>query len=830
MLKKIFVSGIVQGVGFRPFVYNIAKKNNLKGYVKNKGNFVEIVVNGNLKDINNFLINLKEEKPVLSKINKLEIEDIDTNNDLDNDLNNKLDGLEELNKEFHIYSSQNVNNEVAGTIPPDIALCDDCIKELKDKKDIRYEYPFIACVNCGPRFTVIKKLPYDRENTSMDKFPLCENCEKEYKNPNDRRFHAQANCCDKCGPKVFLTDSNGNKLLEKESAIKKAVELLEDGKILAIKGIGGTHLVCDANNDDAILELRKRLNRPTQAFAIMSTEEKYPLFSKFTKIEEEALNSYRRPIVALKKKENGYNKYISENISNLDTVGVMLPYSGLHYLLFGKCTAYVMTSANLPGLPMAITNDKIIESLKDIADYFLLHNRDIVNRCDDSVLKLISNRMMILRRSRGYAPEPIEIDFSKMAEFENKNKYKNKDENENENKEIINELNNKKIEKNIISVGAELNSVACLTKGNKFYMTQYIGNTSKYETYNYLKDAVHNILRLTNTNKLDTIVCDLHPQFNSKKFANELTKEYDAPMFEIQHHAAHVYSLMGDNGFFEPNITIALDGLGYGKDGNIWGGELLYCDKNYEIHRIGHLEEQLQLGGDLSTKYPLRMLFSILSKKMSLDESFEFVKKYIGKYPELTEKELKLIKMQIKSGLNTAITTSTGRVLDSVAALLSVCFKKTYDGEPSIRLEAFANSCDEKEKKQILEFVENMDNIRYSRLIDYENNIIKTSEIVYDCYTLLQNEVFSKKGIAYYAHLVLANCLCIISENSAKKLNINTLGLTGGVSYNRIITEYMVIKLKNKGFNILLHNNVPNGDGGIAFGQSVGYILKNEIN
>ncbi|MBP2143187.1 hydrogenase maturation protein HypF [Methanococcus voltae] len=813
MLKKIFVSGIVQGVGFRPFVYNIAKKNNLTGYVKNKGNFVEIVINGNLNDINNFLRSLEGEKPVLSKINKLEIEDMDLKDLKDNNLSelNEIIELNELKNEFKIYTSQNVDNEVAGTIPPDVALCEDCIRELKDKEDFRYNYPFIACVNCGPRFTVIKKLPYDRENTSMDKFPLCEECEEEYKNPNDRRFHAQANCCQKCGPKVFLTDSKGKELFEKELAIKKTVELLENGKIIAIKGIGGTHLVCDANNDEAVLELRKRLNRPTQAFAIMTTEEKYKLFSEPTKMEDDTLNSYRKPIVALTKKKNDYEKYISKNISNLDTIGVMLPYSGLHYLLFDKCTAYVMTSANLPGLPMAITNDKIIESLCDIADYFLLHDRDIVNRCDDSVLKHISGRMMLLRRSRGYAPEPIEIDFSKSGLSNNKNNKNNK---------------NNNISKNILSVGAELNSVACLSKGNKFYMTQYIGNTSKYETYNYLKDAVHNILRLTNTNKLYTIVCDLHPQFNSKKFANELSKEYNTKLYDIQHHEAHVYSLMGDNEFFEPNITIALDGLGYGKDGNIWGGELLYCDEKYDIHRIGHLEEQIQLGGDLSTKYPIRMLFSILSKKIGLEKSFEYIKGYIGAYPELNEKELKLIKMQIKSGLNTSITTSTGRFLDSIASLLSVCFKKTYDGEPSIRLEAFANTCDIDEKNQVLKLVENMD---YSKYIDCENNIINTTEIVYDCYEMLQNSMFSKNGIAYYAHLALSNCLVTISLKCAENLNINTIGLTGGVTYNKIITEHIVNKLKNKGFNVILHKNVPNGDGGIAFGQALGYILKNEL-
>ncbi|WP_421077819.1 carbamoyltransferase HypF [Methanothermococcus sp. Ax23] len=779
MIKKIIVKGIVQGVGFRPFVYRIAKNNNLKGYVKNMGNYVEIVVMGNKDDINSFLDDLMTKKPPLAQINEI----------------NVFDELNESNyksnyEDFIIEKSQeNKGNKEEGTIPPDVAICEDCLKEIMDKNDRRYRYPFTACTNCGARFTIVKELPYDRENTSMDEFPLCEDCLNEYKNPMDRRFHAQATCCPKCGPEVFLTDKNGNILYKKDDAVQNAVKLLKDGYILAIKGVGGTHLACCCDDDNVVLNLRNRLNRPTQPFAVMTKPENLNLFANFDDDELNLLKSPKRPIVVLEKNED-YDKYFSKYVSNLNSIGVMFQYSALHHLLLETDKiAYIMTSANLPGLPMAIKNDDILNNLKDIADYFLLHNREIVNRCDDSVLKKINNRMIFLRRSRGYAPEPIIVN--------NNPAIKNND-------------------KNILCVGPELNSTACLVKGNKFYLTQYIGKTSKYETFNYLNDAIKNLMKITNTNKIDAVVCDLHPNYNSTKLAYELAERFGAELYKIQHHKAHAYSLMGDNDVFEDGIFIAIDGLGYGEDGNIWGGEVLKYDKNKnKMERIGHLEEQYQAGGDLATKYPLRMLLSILYKKLSRDELIEFIKGY----DFFSDKDLKLMLFQLDKKINVVNTTSCGRILDSVSAMLSVCYERTYDGEYAIRLESVAENFVKKYPKDYKKCVEMVKND-----IKIKNNILNTTDLVYNCYKMLLGG-FEKEFIAYYIHLALADGLSEIAIKNAEHEGINYIGLTGGVSYNKIISERIRQNVESNGFKFLYHRRAPNGDGGISFGQGVGYIL-----
>ena len=779
MIKKIIVKGIVQGVGFRPFVYRIAKNNNLKGYVKNMGNYVEIVVMGNKDDINSFLDDLMTKKPPLAQINEI----------------NVFDELNESNyksnyEDFIIEKSQeNKGNKEEGTIPPDVAICEDCLKEIMDKNDRRYRYPFTACTNCGARFTIVRELPYDRENTSMDEFPLCEDCLNEYKNPMDRRFHAQATCCPKCGPEVFLTDKNGNILYKKDDAIQNAVKLLKDGYILAIKGVGGTHLACCCDDDNVVLNLRNRLNRPTQPFAVMTKPENLNLFANFDDDELNLLKSPKRPIVVLEKNED-YDKYFSKYVSNLNSIGVMFPYSALHHLLLETDKiAYIMTSANLPGLPMAIKNDDILNNLKDIADYFLLHNREIVNRCDDSVLKKINNRMIFLRRSRGYAPEPIIVN--------NNPAIKNND-------------------KNILCVGPELNSTACLVKGNKFYLTQYIGKTSKYETFNYLNDAIKNLMKITNTNKIDVVVCDLHPNYNSTKLAYELAERFGAELYKIQHHKAHAYSLMGDSDIFEDAVFIAIDGLGYGEDGNIWGGEILKYDKNKnKMERIGHLEEQYQAGGDLATKYPLRMLLSILYKKLNRNELIEFIKGY----DFFSDKDLKLMLFQLDKQINVVKTTSCGRILDSVSAMLSVCYERTYDGEYAIRLESVAENFVKKYPKDYKKCVEMVKND-----IKIKNNILNTTDLVYNCYKMLLGG-FEKEFIAYYIHLALADGLSEIAIKNAEHEGINYICLTGGVSYNKIISERIRQNVESNGFKFLYHRRAPNGDGGISFGQGVGYIL-----
>ena len=847
---KIIVKGTVQGVGFRPFVYNIATKYKLSGYVKNKGNYVEILIKGEDNSIKNFLEDLKNTPP-LAKIESLEIYYLDDNssnyyindnndtidnnnlkiknknnlnninkfnnkkfnnkinyNNSNNDINNYIrysnnndknnnqhnnKHIENIENDFKILVSEDENSKNFGTIPPDISICDDCLKELYDKKDRRYRYPFISCTNCGPRFTIVRRLPFDRENTSMDEFPLCEECLKEYTNPKDRRFHAQSTACPKCGPTVFLTDSKGNILYKKDEAIRKTVKLIKKGKIIGIKGIGGTHLVVDAKNNESVLKLRRLLNRPTQPFAIMCMDDTVYKIANFEKIEIDTVKSIRRPIVVMDKGKN-YDKYVAPSVSNLNTIGVMLPYSPLHYLLFEEGNEiYVMTSANLPGLPMSIKNSEIVKNLGSIADYFLLHNREIVNRCDDSVMKNINNKMMFLRRSRGYTPEPIVVANNRIIE------------------------NNDKI---VLGLGAELNSTITLVKGNRFYMSQYIGNTSKYETFNFLKETVDGILKLTNTKSIDGIVCDLHPQYNSSKLGEYLANKYNynCDLKKIQHHKAHGYSLLGDREIYTDGVIITMDGVGYGEDGKIWGGEL-FIYENGRFSRAGHLEEQKMPGGDVSTKYPIRMLISILSKKLDDDEIINFILK--NKY-NISERDLKLVLFQLNKTINVAKTTSTGRVLDSVAALLKVCDLKTYDGEPAIRLESFSERCLKYNNEKL------SDIIKKSKDVNIQKNVLNTTDLVYNCYNMLL-EGYNKSLIGYYIHSSLSYGLSQIAIDLCHKYGLNYVGLSGGVSYNRIITSIIREEVEKEGLKFVCHSRVPNGDGGISFGQCVGYLLDDKF-
>lgn len=775
-IKKIIIKGIVQGVGFRPFIYRIGKENNLRGYVKNMGNYVEIVVAGEDKDIKNFLKDIKNKKPPLAHIEKIVV----------------LDYKAPLHyRDFVIEGSDSKTDEDGGTVPPDVSICEECLKEMWDRNNRRYMYPFTACTNCGPRFTIVRKLPYDRENTSMAQFPLCEECLREYRDPLDRRFHAQATCCPKCGPKVYLVDSESDVLDEGNSAILKSVKLLNEGYILAVKGIGGTHLACRCDIDDVILKLRERLNRPTQPFAVMTKEENVKLFTEIDEEELSLLKSPRRPIVVLKKGRD-YSRYFSEYISNLDTVGVMLPYSGLHYLLLegSEALAYVMTSANLPGYPMVIDNRDIFYKLRGIADYFLIHNREIVNRCDDSVVKKVNNRVVFLRRSRGYVPEPVVV---------------------------VNHRDIRENKENIIAVGPEMNSTACLVKGNRFYLSQHIGNTSKYETFIYLSKGIENLLRITNTKDIHGVVCDLHPTYNSTKLAEELAERFNAELYRIQHHKAHAYSLLGDEDNFQESIIIAVDGLGYGEDGKVWGGEILRYRDN-SMKRIGHLEEQYMPGGDLCTEYPLRMLMSILYKKLEEGELLEFIRSY----NIFDDRILELILFQLDRKINVMETTSCGRVLDAVSALLSICHRKTYDGEPAVRLEGFVRSkgYGDDEYRRCLEMAREDIKIKNKKLI--------TSDLVYRAYNMLL-EGYEREFIGLYIHLAIGEGLSSMAVKFGEREGVEYIGITGGVSYNSIICKVVKDRVEEEGFKFLYHSKVPNGDGGVSFGQGIGYILNKDL-
>ena len=736
----ILTQGIVQGVGFRPYVYRLATDLGLTGHVRNLGNVVEIIVEGDRTS--DFVERLPKELPPIAKIDSMEVSEIDVENHSD----------------FEIIESGDAYSGVS-VIPPDIAICDKCLEEIRNPKDRRYKYPFNACTDCGPRFTVIESVPYDRVRTSMEDFPLCDDCLVEYKQPLDRRYHGEAICCSDCGPQMAIY--KGSEKLDVENPIRKGAEILKGGEILAIKGIGGTHLVVDAYNDSAIKELRKRLNRPNQAFAVMCKDlESLEKYAQLSDKEIETITSNKRPIVILKKNE-GY-KFPESLSPGLHNIGVMLPYSPMHYLLFdeGDIDTYVMTSANIPGEPMMIENTEIINGVND---YSLVHNRRILNRCDDSVIRFRNNELSFIRRSRGYTPEPYTISYD------------------------VNDLN-------VLALGPELDVTFSIAKGDKAYPSQHIGNTNKPKTLAFLRKAIENMERITKINEFDVIACDMHPHFFTTRLAHELSEKHDAEVLPVQHHHAHSVALANDHGIDEI-ISISADGVGYGSDGTSWGGEILYTDIT-SFERMAHLEPQLMPGGDVATKYPVKMLLSILK-----DDNL------IGKYTDYFkygETEIRNIKRQIEAGINVGVTTSTGRVLDSMAVALEICHERTYEGECSMKLESAAYyTTNELEIPVII-----------------EDDQLNTTEILREVVRLYQKGE-KKADIAAAGQVAVASGLSELALKCADKKNILDIGATGGVFYNEAITETVKNCIESNGYNFIQHLNTCAGDGSVSLGQSI---------
>lgn len=754
----LLVDGIVQGVGFRPTVYRIAKSLDLTGYVRNMGNIVEIVLQGSYDNINSFVDNLQKNKPVRSEINNITL-DIQCESDSEKYI------------DFKIIDS---SSEISGSavIPPDICICEECLSETLNIEDRHYHYPFTACTNCGPRFTVIDTIPYDRKNTTMTHFPLCKSCDEEYHNPLDRRYHAEATCCPDCGPKVFLYK---DEIIESYNPVQETSKLIDEGNILAIKGIGGTHLVCKTSDDEAIDKLRERLGRYTQPFACMTPDSKTASsFVEFSKEEQKVLESVSRPIVILNKSEN-YD--LSEHLSpNLHNQGVMLPYTGLHHLLF-KYTdekAYVMTSANMPGNPMLINNDEITDKLENIADYYLLHDRIILNRCDDSVIRFRNGLSGFIRRSRGYVPKPF--DFS--------------------------DINSKD---NILAVGPELDVTFSLLKEGKCYPSQHIGNTSKIRTLEFMEDAIKHLLKLTCTDHIDYIARDMHPEFNTTKLARQLSEEYDAEIIPIQHHHAHAASLMAEHELDEM-VVIASDGVGYGEDGNSWGGEILYLNNTGQYKNVGGLSYQPMPGGDLSTKYPIRMALAMLYKIMDKEELRKLMKEKYSSYFKYGDKEVDIVIKQLDNNFNTAQTSSMGRVLDAVSVLLGISKSRGYEGECSMKLESAA--------------VKSEDNLHITLQEEIINgkHIINTSKLVYDALELLNNGN-TREDIACACQRSLAESMSRIAINTAKKYKVNTVGVTGGVFYNEFISNVVKEEIESVGMRFVQHEQTCSGDGSVSMGQ-----------
>ena len=816
--KQILVEGIVQGVGFRPFVYRIATEASLNGYVRNLGNVVEIILQGSHQDMEEFLFNLQNKLPPIAKINNIETRD-----------------LKEEDEKFSSYTDFTIKesaDDFAGTsvIPPDVAICDNCLEEINDPQNRRYKYPFNACTDCGPRFTVIENVPYDRDNTTMEDFPLCDECEIEYTNPLDRRYHAEAACCEDCGPSLKLlknTGGDGDSAIEIdcEDPLKETARLLDEGKILAIKGIGGTHLVANVKIKETVDLLRQRLGRKSQAFAVMSPDiETIKTFAVMSKEEEKTLKSKERPIVILKKSED-YD--FADSVSpDLHNIGVMLPYAPLHHLLFNETDtpAYIMTSANVPGEPMMITNEEIVKNLSKIADYYLVHNRRILNRCDDSVVRFRNDELAFIRRSRGYTPEPYDLS--------GKYTYLNE------------EFDNL----NILALGPELDVTFTIIKNSKAYVSQHIGNTNKYRTYQFLKEAIEHMMQITKTDSFDLIACDMHPQFFTTQLAKEYAEKYDCPLIQVQHHHAHGVSLINDHVLnkteldektsaemeisqdYEKSellenpgemIIIASDGVGYGDDGGAWGGEILYTDiKSYK--RMASLMPQKMPGGDLCTKYPARMLAAILSNPNSDYERDKYgeenvqelmERNYLDAFPH-GKMEIASLFKQIERNLNVGINTSTGRCLDSIAAALNICHERSYEGEAPMKLESAA-----------FNYLKMNDS---DKLNDYpiiikdhdDRRVLDTTAILrYVIDKLEEGEDIGR--IAAAGQEAVSIGLAKIAIEAARDCGIDTVGVTGGTFYNEAITAHIKDCIENAGLKFIQHTNSCPGDGSVSLGQAI---------
>ena len=733
---KILVRGIVQGVGFRPFVHNLAIAFNMAGYVKNLGTSVEIVVEGNNEDANAFIERLKV-GPKLSRIDSVEIA--------------YLPYLGTY-KGFEIAKSG--ASGFGGFIPPDTGICNNCISDLKNNTRFK-NYWATSCVDCGPRYAIMETLPYDRENTTMADFPFCEDCLKDYKDPSNRRYHAQGFSCPKCGPRLTLYDEHKKELTP---PLDETIRLLNEGKILAIKGVGGFHLCCRMGVTDM---LRRRRDRPQQPFALMAP---LGIIEKYAYVEEgerELLDSMQRPIVLLRRKQN-----VPESVApGLHTVGFMTPYTGFHHLLFKEIDEpLIMTSANLPSEPMVKGNDEAFRRLKGIADYYLVHNRRILNRCDDSVLRY-NNGRFFTRMARGYAPVMFVL--------------------------------KERSPKAILAMGPELNSSISIYKDDLCYTSHHLGNITNPLALDFLKETVDRMLKMTQV-RPEVIACDMHPSFLSSRLGRELAQKYNAEVVTVQHHRAHIASLVAEGVHLDDIVGVAMDGVGYGEDGTVWGGEIFHG----EAHPAGLLPVPMP-GGDLATKFPMRMVAGILYGSIDDEKLLNILK------AGMDETEAHVVMKQIEKKINIAYSSSAGRVLDAVAALLGVCYRRTYEGEPAMKLESAAYGGDARNVSLRCDIVR----INGRNMVDSRSLLSSAVEAL--------DEGKSKYDIAAAAQVSLAKAFAIQACEAAKKSGAPIVGLSGGVAVNAPIAKTIEDYVLSEGLEFVTNHKLPCGDGGVSFGQAV---------
>jgi hydrogenase maturation protein HypF len=742
------IKGIVQGVGFRPFIYNLARANGLTGFVSNTSEGVYIEVEGAPEFLDAFHGAILEEKPPLAHITSID--------SVEQPLKAYLD--------FTIHKSE-VQEHRRALISPDVCVCEDCLKELFDPNDRRYGYPFINCTNCGPRYTIIMDIPYDRPFTAMKPFKMCPPCEAEYHDPADRRFHAQPDACWDCGPVVRLWDRTGREMLV-DDPITETRSLLKKGNIIAIKGLGGFHLAVDATNNEAVKRLRQRKHREEKPLAIMSPSlEHIKKFARVSEAEASLLSSIQRPIVLLEKK---LNPYIAEDVSPRNrNYGVMLPYTPLHYLLLhgDELLALVMTSGNISEEPIAIDNQEAFERLGKIADYFLNHNRDIYLRSDDSILRVIDSAPRQIRRSRGYVPIPTFL---------------------------------KRSLEPILACGAEWKDTICLTREGQAFLSQHIGDLENLETLNFFEMTIAHLKRILEIEP-KIIAYDLHPDYLSTQYA---LKQSSMIQIGIQHHHAHIVSAMAEHGLEEPVIGIALDGTGYGTDGQIWGGEVLVVEP-HQFDRVGHFAYLSLPGGAAAIKKPWRMAVS------ALHEAFgdQFLKMDFAFLEDIPRDQLNVLIRMISQGVNSPLTSSCGRLFDSVAAIAGVRNHVAYEGQAAIELEAAA----EGDVERVYPFeIQEKDGLQQFLTAPIIRSVVR--DVNEGCSVALISATFHNTLVALFVE---------VCKRVGAWRGLRRVVLSGGCFQNARLLVHLTEALDAEGFEVYSQVEVPSNDGGIALGQAV---------
>jgi hydrogenase maturation protein HypF len=751
---SISVKGVVQGVGFRPFVYRLVIKHNLHGWVRNTSGKVEIEVEGGESEINSFLKELATQAPPMARIEYIQTV-----------FSSPLGYTD-----FRIQESLAQSNQYQ-LISSDIATCMDCQDEIFNPVDRRFRYPFTNCTNCGPRFTIIEDIPYDRPNTTMREFKMCPDCAREYSDPLNRRFHAQPNACPVCGPKLELVDANG-KVMKYGDIIKKAAELIKNGKILAIRGLGGFQLACDATNQTAVNLLRKRKHRPAKPFAVMAaTIEDIIIHCRVSRTEAELLSSPQAPIVLLR--WNHKQSDIAPSVApGLKYLGMMLPYTPLHHLLLREVgRPLVMTSGNFSEEPIAKDNDEALVRLKDIADYFLLHNRGIHARYDDSVYMVEEDKTVALRRARGYAPYPIHLPHKSTQ---------------------------------ILACGAELKNTFCLTRDDHAFISQHIGDMENEETLEHFENTIELYEKLFRI-RPEAIACDLHPEYLPSKYAAHIAAVHGLPLIPVQHHHAHIVSCMAENGVKNHVIGVAFDGVGYGNDGAIWGGEFMVADRQ-DFKRMGQFEYVPMPGGAAAIKKPYRMALSYLYSLLGDDFSLEGLP-----LVNLNPNETAIIKQQLQKRINCPLTSSAGRLFDAVAALVGLSGEVSYEAQAAIALEMQAPE----------RFVRTKINFYpYSFKEQHGVTIVKLGEL----FSAIVADVKNKVGVSIIS-LKLHQTIAGITSDMCRKISHNTglkqVILSGGVFQNRILLRLTTAGLRKAGFQVFTHHLVPCNDGGLSLGQAI---------